>query len=85
MPVTIDSRYIGALIRLHRELAGLSRADLSRLSGIGKTTIYDIEHGKETIRFRSLLLALKALSIDIRLESRVMDKVEDLYRRSELE
>lgn len=77
----MDSKYIGAVIQIHRKEAGLSRVALARLSGVGKTTIYDIEHGKETVRMRSLFLVLKALSIEVRLESRVMDALDDKLDR----
>ena len=45
-------------IRYHRKRAGLSRVDLAAIAGVGKTVIYHIEHGKETIPFRSLARAL---------------------------
>ena len=70
---------IGTVMRLHRKTAGLSRVHLARLSGVGKTTIFDIEHGKETVQLKSLLLVLEALGIELRLESRVMDAVTDTH------
>ncbi|MBS0616720.1 MAG: helix-turn-helix domain-containing protein, partial [Spirochaetes bacterium] len=41
---------ISQTIKLHRKKAGLSRNELAALCGVGKTIIYDIEHGKTSIR-----------------------------------
>ncbi|MFV1980659.1 MAG: helix-turn-helix domain-containing protein [Rhodothermia bacterium] len=81
----MTTRYIGTVIRLHRKAAGMSRADLARLSGVGKTMIYDLEHGKETVQLRGLLLILDALSIKLRFESRVMESLKELIERGEID
>ncbi len=64
---------MGKIIQLHRKHSGLSRVELAELADVGKTVIYDIEHGKETIRFSSLKKVLAALNITIKLESPAMD------------
>jgi HTH-type transcriptional regulator / antitoxin HipB len=56
-------------IALHRKKSGLSRLELASLCGVGKTVIYDIEHGKNSIRLDKLLKILNALNISIRFES----------------
>ena len=63
---------LGDIIRYHRKRAGLSRVDLAAIAGVGKTVIYDIEHGKETIQFRSLARVLEALNITLSLDSPLM-------------
>ena len=63
---------LGDIIRYHRKRAGLSRVDLATIAGVGKTVIYDIEHGKETIQFRSLMRVLAALNISLALDSPLM-------------
>ncbi len=63
---------IGDMIRYHRKRAGLSRVDLATIAGVGKTVIYDIEHGKETVQFRSLARVLDALNISISFDSPLM-------------
>ena len=73
----MTAQYIGSVLKLHRKTAGLTRVDLARLSGVGKTTIFDIEHGKETVQLRSLLLVMDALGIRIRFESRIMDTLDE--------
>jgi len=79
----MTTRYIGTVIKLHRKAAGMSRVDLARLSGVGKTMIYDLEHGKETVQLRGLLLILNALSIELRFDSRVMDSLKELIEGGE--
>lgn len=65
---------IGKVIKYHRKISGLSRVECARLAGIGKTAIYDIEHGKDTIQFKTLFKLLAVLNIRIELESPLMKK-----------
>lgn len=46
---------LAAAVRSHRRKAGLSQAGLARLAGVGKTVVFDIERGKETVRLKTLL------------------------------
>lgn len=64
---------IGHVVMLHRKYSGLSRLELADIAGVGKTVIYDIEHGKETVQFTSLKKVLDALNIKIRLESPALE------------
>jgi HTH-type transcriptional regulator/antitoxin HipB len=60
---------LAELVRLHRKAAGLSRIDLALLAGVGKTLIYDIEHGKDSIRFDTLQKVLQTLNISLVFDS----------------
>lgn len=62
----------GQAIRDHRKAAGLSQAELSRLAGVGKTAVFDIEKGKPTVRLATLLHVLDALSLSLELRSRTL-------------
>ena len=42
-------------------------------AGVGKTVVFDIEHGKETVQFESFQKVCSVLNIDIKLESPLMD------------
>ena len=77
----MNAEIIGAIVKLHRKTAGLTRVDLARLSGVGRTTIFDIEHGKETVQLKSLLLVFDALGIQMHLESRAMDTAKQLLTK----
>jgi y4mF family transcriptional regulator len=61
------------IVRFHRKKSGLTRKQLADLAGVGKTVIYDIEKGKETIRFSTLQKVLKALNIKIIYTSPLME------------
>ena len=53
------------IVLFHRKNSDLTRNQLANLAGVGKTVIYDIEKGKETIRFSTLQKVLKALNVKI--------------------
>ncbi len=64
---------IGDMILFHRKKSGLTRNQLADLAGVGNTVIYDIEKGKETIRFSTLQKVLKTLNIKITFTSPLME------------
>ncbi len=55
----------GRMIRFHRKAARISQLELAKLSEVGKTAVFDIEHGKETLRLSTLTKILKALNISV--------------------
>jgi transcriptional regulator with XRE-family HTH domain len=61
------------MISEHRRVSGLSRAELARLAGVGKTVIFDLEHGKETVRYETLMKVLSALNITVQFHSPLME------------
>ena len=63
---------ISEIVLFHRKKSGLTRNQLADLAGVGKTAIYDIEKGKESIRFSTLQKVLKALNIRITFTSPLM-------------
>jgi len=64
------------VIKLHRRTAKLSRIQLAEMAGVGKTVIYDIEKGKETIQLDTLRKILKVLNIKIELKSPLMNNLQ---------
>ncbi|MDC0357757.1 helix-turn-helix transcriptional regulator [Oligoflexia bacterium] len=56
---------IGALVREHRKRAGLTQKELADLAGVGKTAVFDIEHGKDSVRFNTLQKVLNTLNIKL--------------------
>ncbi|MFA7480753.1 MAG: helix-turn-helix domain-containing protein [Vulcanimicrobiota bacterium] len=63
------SRGIGEAVLRHRKAAGLTRSELSELSGVGATAIYQIENGHPTVRLETLVSVLDVLNIKLRLSS----------------
>jgi HTH-type transcriptional regulator/antitoxin HipB len=69
----MDTTELGKIIRHHRKISGLTRVECARLAGVGKTVVYDIEHGKASVQFNTLLCVLKVLNIRIQFSSPLMD------------
>lgn len=68
---------MGAFIRCHRQKGNLTQKELADLAGVGKTAVFDIEHGKKTVQFNTLQNVCRALNITITLESPVMKQCEE--------
>jgi len=64
------------IVRNHRRLSGLSQAELAKLAGVGKTVVFDIEHGKESVQFDTLKKVLTALNIKLSLQSPILERRE---------
>ena len=65
------------IVLFHRKNSDLTRNQLANLAGVGKTVIYDIEKGKETIRFSTLQKVLKVLNIKITFTSPLMEMLNE--------
>ena len=63
---------IAQTLKYHRKKAGLSQQELAKLAGVGKTAVFDLEKGKETIQLDTLKKILHALNITLKLESSLM-------------
>ena len=66
---------LGKIITGHRKASGQTQAELARLAGVGKTVVFDIEHGKDSLRFDKLLKILSALNIELELSSPILSEV----------
>jgi len=60
---------LSKMIQIHRKASGLSRKELADIAGVGKTVIFDLEHGKQTVRLDTVLKVLNALNIKIHFQS----------------
>lgn len=60
---------IANVVHYYRKQSGLSQQELARLAGVGKTVIYDIEKGKESVRLDTLLKVLDVLNIKMTFET----------------
>ena len=68
---------VPGLVRLHRKKSGLSQAALAEMAGVGKTVIFDLEHGKMTLQLNTVLCILDALNIEIRLLSPLLAAMKE--------
>lgn len=71
----LEPKTLATVIREHRKIAGLSQLQLADLAGIGKTVVFDVEKGKETIRLDTLRKILAALNIKVQLVSPLMNRI----------
>jgi y4mF family transcriptional regulator len=60
---------ISGLIKHHRKKSGLSQKELADLAGLGKTVIFDIEKGKDTVQWSTLESVFRVLNITLKFES----------------
>lgn len=63
---------IGKIVRFHRKIANLTILELAKLSGVGKTAVFDLEHGKKNVRVETLIKILTSLNISIECKSPLM-------------
>lgn len=70
----LDPKILALAIRKHRKSAGLSQLRLAEMAGIGKTAVFDVEKGKETIQLDTLRKILKVLNIKVQLNSPLINQ-----------
>ncbi len=78
----MKSKEIGKIVFEHRKKAGLTQKQLADIAGVGKTVIYDIEKGKETVRLNTLLKIMSALNIKIKFDSPLLNNLETKNEKS---
>ncbi len=71
----VEPELLAKIIRKHRKLAGLSQQQLAEMAGVGKTVVFDIEKGKETIQMNTLRKILYVLNIKVHLTSPMMNQI----------
>lgn len=66
MSEEIKSERFGCKLRRLREQKGLNQSELAKRSGVGRTTIVQVENGKrEGLSIPSLILLARALDISL--------------------
>jgi len=60
---------IGNVVKYHRKQSGLTQQELANLAGVGKTAVFDIEKGKESVQLNTLIRVLDILNIHITLDT----------------
>ena len=79
----IDPETLADVIKKHRKAARLSQIQLAEMAGVGKTVVYDIEKGKETVQLVTLRKILYVLNIRVELNSPLMNQIiKDIDEKS---
>lgn len=65
---------IAQLTQSHRKKAGLTQAQLAKLAGVGKTVIWEIEHGRESVQWDTLQKIFRVLNITVEWRSPLLDR-----------
>ena len=71
----LEPELLARIIKKHRKAAGLSQLQLAEMAGVGKTVVFDIEKGKETVQLNTLRKILKVLNIHVVLNSPFMNQI----------
>jgi len=69
---------LAEMVVYHRKKSGLNRLEVARLAGVGKTVVYDIEHGKPTIRLDTIIKILNVFNIKIELKGPLMHTYREI-------
>ncbi|MEI7421821.1 MAG: helix-turn-helix domain-containing protein [Prolixibacteraceae bacterium] len=77
----LDPKLLASVIKNHRKSAGLSQHKLAEMAGIGKTAVFDLEKGKETIQLDTLRKILKVLNIKVQLNSPLLTQMMNDEKR----
>ena len=65
----MTSSDIAAMIKYYRKQSGLSQLEFAKIAGIGKTALFDLEKGKETVQLNTLLKVLDVLNIKMKFDT----------------
>lgn len=74
---------MGKLVRYHRRRAELTQKELADHAGIGKTTVFDMEKGKSTVRMDSLLAVLNVLNMRMEIQGPFVSEFDHREREPE--
>jgi y4mF family transcriptional regulator len=81
----VSMSLLGEAIRYHRRRSGLSQRSLADLAQIGKTSVFDLEKGKSTVRMATLMAVLRVLNIRVTLASPLMGEFAEHHAQSTIE
>jgi HTH-type transcriptional regulator / antitoxin HipB len=56
---------LGSAVRLRRRALRLKQAELANLAGVGLAFLYELEHGKPTVRIDKVLAVLAVLGLEL--------------------
>lgn len=60
-----NAAQFGREVRAARECMGLTQIELAQRAGVGSKFLYELEHGKDTLRMDKVMDVLEVLSIQM--------------------
>ncbi|HEX7357237.1 MAG TPA: helix-turn-helix domain-containing protein [Ignavibacteriaceae bacterium] len=78
----MTSKQVATVVIFHRKKSKLTQKQLADLAGVGKTVVFDIEKGKETVQLNSLLKVISVLNIKLEMKSSLMHLMEIKHEES---
>jgi y4mF family transcriptional regulator len=72
----MTTKQIGKTVTFLRKQARLTQKQLADLAGVGKTVVFDVEKGKETVQLNSLLKVFSILNIKLELSNPIIHLME---------
>jgi y4mF family transcriptional regulator len=70
------SKEIAHIVKFHRAKSELTQKQLADLAEVGKTAVFDVEKGKESVRFNTLVKIFEVLNIKMKFDSPLMNFME---------
>ena len=70
-----EPQILAEIIRKHRKAAGLSQLQLAEMAGVGKTVVFDLEKGKETVQLNTLRKVFSVLNLKVQFTSPLMNQI----------
>ena len=64
-PPPTPAQRLGLLVRARRRALRLNQAELCDLAGVGLAFLYELEHGKDTVRLDKVLAVLVVLGLEL--------------------
>jgi len=61
---------LGSFLKKARKEIGLTQEDVALISGVGLSFIHDLEHGKKTVQFDSVMKVISRLDCELNLGSK---------------
>jgi transcriptional regulator with XRE-family HTH domain len=74
LPLKQKMTKLAQLVQSHRKKAGLAQTRLATLAGVGKTVIWDVEHGKESVQWDTLQKIFRVLNITVEWRSPLLER-----------
>lgn len=65
VPAAQATQRLGAAVRARRRALRLKQAELASLAGVGLAFLYELEHGKSTLRIDKVLAVLTVLGLEL--------------------